>query len=518
MHPNRAVLTLATAASIGGLGLVASTAQAAGDAGAVYVLSNQPAGNAVLAYTRSADGTLTFDDSYPTTGTGTGGGLGSQGAVVVCDAEAYLYAVDAGSDSITSFRITDTGLDRVGTVPSGGVMPTSLTARGDRGAVPFGFDFDNKGHALVSEAAASTTSSYDVSGAGLATISASVPNTEAAACWLVATANGKFAYTGNAGGSLSISGYRVRPDGSLSLLTPGGKAATTAGGVTDLATSRNSRFLYSRLGDGTVGAFEIGSDGGRLSPRPAPGGPTVPGVTELQGVPGRPDWMTTDIHPDVLTATRVSLHRVAEHLLAATRKRATGQITLAQGPGGFRTPPLPDGGALAVDGSHLVVTGPGGERREPLRTIGQAAAFAGVPAGFPWTKHPPATAFEPDEPLTIDEAAAAALAGWFRLGQEALSSLATELAAEDPSEPQIFPEHFDLGMSAGAANYGFSPGDDAIPEPYVYVGPHRLPPPDGDFWNAQFGAVRTWSQVSDARQALDFLRAGRCALDGRPDL
>jgi hypothetical protein len=94
-----------------------------------------------------------------------------------------------------------------------------------------------------------------------------VPNTEAAACWLVATTNGKFAYTGNAGGSLSISGYRVQPDGTLSLLTPGGKTATTAGGVTDLATSRNSRFLYSRLGNGTVGAFEIGSDGG-LSPLP----------------------------------------------------------------------------------------------------------------------------------------------------------------------------------------------------------------------------------------------------------
>jgi 6-phosphogluconolactonase (cycloisomerase 2 family) len=59
----------------------------------------------------------------------------------------------------------------------------------------------------------------------------------------------------------------VQPDGALSLLTPGGKTATTAGGVTDLATSRNSRFLYSRLGNGTVGAFEIDSDGG-LSPLP----------------------------------------------------------------------------------------------------------------------------------------------------------------------------------------------------------------------------------------------------------
>src|SRR6186997_1641599 len=105
MHPARTALTIvAAAASAGGLGFVASpAAQAAGDTGAVYVLSNQAAGNAVLAYTRSADGTLNFDDSYPTTGTGTGGGLGSQGAVVVDDAEAHLYAVDAGgSGNVTA--------------------------------------------------------------------------------------------------------------------------------------------------------------------------------------------------------------------------------------------------------------------------------------------------------------------------------------------------------------------------------------------------------------------------------
>jgi hypothetical protein len=222
------------------------------------------------------------------------------------------------------------------------------------------------------------------------------------------------------------------------------------------------------------------------------------------------------ISPQVLTTTRESLHRVAEHLLAATRKRATGEITLAQGPGGFRTPSLPDGSALAVDGTVLVVSEPGSVRRERLRTIAQSAAFAGVPAGFPWTKHPPATPFEPDAPLTLDEAAAAALADWFRLGQEALSALAGEVAGESPSEPQIFPEHFDLGITAGPVNYGFSPGDDAIAEPYVYVGPHQLPPPAADFWNASFGAYRTWSQVTNTQQALDFLRAGHSSLSSQP--
>jgi hypothetical protein len=44
------------------------------------------------------------------------------------------------------------------------------------------------------------------------------------------------------------------------------------------------------------------------------------------------------------------------------------------------------------------------------------------------------------------------------------------------------------------------------------VGPHRQPPPAGDFWNASFGACRPWSQVTSTEQALDFLRAGHSAL------
>jgi 6-phosphogluconolactonase (cycloisomerase 2 family) len=344
MPRSKTALTLAaTAAITAALPLVgAPAAQAADRAGGVYVLSNQASGNAVIQYDRESDGRLTLAGSYPTSGTGTSGGLGSQNAVVVDEAGDHLYAVDAGSSTLTSFRITDRGLERIGTVPSGGRTPTSVAVHDDRlyalnaggsgnvasfsvedgaltalaggtsalsgsstapaqvsvtpdgeqlvvterstnvidvidldgagrpasivsvpssGAVPFGFDFDNKGHLLVSEAAASTASSYDVTDAGLETISASVPTTENAACWLVATNNGKFAYTGNAGGSLSISGFRVGNDGTLSLLTPGGKTGVTPAGVTDLALSGNSHFLYGRLGNGSVAGFAINPDG-----------------------------------------------------------------------------------------------------------------------------------------------------------------------------------------------------------------------------------------------------------------
>ena len=109
--------------------------------------------------------------------------------------------------------------------------------------------------------------------------------------------------------------------------------------------------------------------------------------------------------------------------------------------------------------------------------------------------------------LTVDPAAAAALAGWFQLGEKALKTLAGELAAEKPSKPELWPEHFDLAITAGAVNYGFSPGDETIATPYVYVGPHE-PPTSGELWNAPFGAYRTWDDVRDAEAALAFLRSG----------
>ena len=44
-------------------------------------------------------------------------------------------------------------------------------------------------------------------------------------------------------------------------------------GVTDLAVSRNSQFLYARLGNGSVGAWAIDADGHLTNLGPAAGLP-----------------------------------------------------------------------------------------------------------------------------------------------------------------------------------------------------------------------------------------------------
>jgi 6-phosphogluconolactonase len=102
-------------------------ASASDDPGAVYVITNSPAGNAVLVYNRAGNGTLSPGGQFATGGNGTGAGLGSQGAVIVSDDQRFLFAVNAGSNSVSSFRIRPDGLVLVDSGSSGGQMPISLT-------------------------------------------------------------------------------------------------------------------------------------------------------------------------------------------------------------------------------------------------------------------------------------------------------------------------------------------------------------------------------------------------------
>lgn len=154
-------------------------------------------------------------------------------------------------------------------------LPDAPRLNGSVGTTPFGFAFDRRGHLLVSEAFggapdASTLSSYEVDDDGmLDVISASVPTTESAACWVQAMLDGRHAYVTNTG-SGTISGYSVAPDGSLELLDADGVTGSSGGpgtGPIDMALSEDGRFLYDlRSGPGAIGVFRVRGDGS-LMPR-----------------------------------------------------------------------------------------------------------------------------------------------------------------------------------------------------------------------------------------------------------
>ncbi len=109
---------------------VARAADVVAGRGAVYTLTNQVTGNAVAVFDRAADGTLTAAGSVATGGTGTGAGLGSQGAVVLSDDGQRLFAVNAGSNDVSVFSVGSAGLSLAGVTPSGGTLPISLTVHG----------------------------------------------------------------------------------------------------------------------------------------------------------------------------------------------------------------------------------------------------------------------------------------------------------------------------------------------------------------------------------------------------
>jgi 6-phosphogluconolactonase len=121
----RAIPLLGALAALLGPG---ATGVMASPADAVYSQTNAAAGNEVKVFTRDRDGSLTPAGSYPTGGTGTGSGLGGQGAVV--HEGNRLFAVNAGSDSVSAFRVRGSGVELVDIIPSGGDRPISLTVHG----------------------------------------------------------------------------------------------------------------------------------------------------------------------------------------------------------------------------------------------------------------------------------------------------------------------------------------------------------------------------------------------------
>ncbi len=100
--------------------------------GFVYTETNASAGNAILAFSRAGNGSLSPLGTFATGGTGTGSGLATQGEVILAGDGRWLLAVNAGSNDISAFRVRGDGrLALTDRVAAGGTDPVSLTAHGD---------------------------------------------------------------------------------------------------------------------------------------------------------------------------------------------------------------------------------------------------------------------------------------------------------------------------------------------------------------------------------------------------
>jgi hypothetical protein len=211
-------------------------------------------------------------------------------------------------------------------------------------------------------------------------------------------------------------------------------------------------------------------------------------------VVGKNDGMSKD----ALAATRRSLHGVAELVLAGPQYRATGKLRLGVVPGGFATVLTP---RLRVDGSRVagadgVAVAIGGRTPRALGTE------LGVSAGRPEGAYGGGSGVDPDEVLTLDAEQAGVITRALAIGHDALVAFAAS------ESPVLWPEHFDVAIRVHDMNFGVSPGDGFIDEPYAYVGVSS--PPVGDkFWNAPFGAAAPLRELPGVPAVTGFFAEGR---------
>jgi 6-phosphogluconolactonase (cycloisomerase 2 family) len=263
-------------------------------------MTNAADGNAIVIFTRAANGTLTPAGTVSTDGLGTGGGLGNQGGLVLSEGNRFLFAVNAGSNEISVLRLRPQGLSLVDVVPSGGEMPISLTVHrrllyvlnaGGDGNIT-GFRIRSNG-----QLAPISDSTRPLSGAGVGPaqiqfspdgdlLVVTEKNTNLIDTYTVG-ANGRangptpqpsagqtpfgFAFGGRErlfvseafGGAVdqsAVSSYGVADNGDLTALDP--SVGTTETAACWVVVTPNNRFVYTtNTGSGSISGYHIAPDG-----------------------------------------------------------------------------------------------------------------------------------------------------------------------------------------------------------------------------------------------------------------
>jgi 6-phosphogluconolactonase (cycloisomerase 2 family) len=240
----------------------------------VWVQTNEVSGNKIVVFDRAGDGSLSQAGVYATGGNGGVAAPGSesdhlatQGSLVYDSGHSVLIAVNAGSDTVTTFKVHGDRLQGRKVVSSGGQFPASIAVHGrlvyvlNAGGPGIAQGFWLRGHHLrpITGSARSL---------GLA--NGNPPNFLTSPGQVGFTPNGhKLLVTTKASGS-NIDVFRVRRDGTLSAapvvnasatpvpfaftFTPLGRLASGEAGASSLTT-------YELNGDGTLSDPRSATDG-----------------------------------------------------------------------------------------------------------------------------------------------------------------------------------------------------------------------------------------------------------------
>ncbi len=303
--------------------LAAGSQAARAETGDVYVLTNQSAGNSIMVFHRDAKGVLTkVGDPVATGGIGNGSGqlltpadiapLGSQNSLVLSGDGRLLFAVNAGSNTVSVFAASGDQLTLLNTVSSGGICPVSIAVQGDLvyvlnagGTTPniSGFRIDAATNQLVPLSMQNLPATQNLPGGanafpaqvsfspdgsvlvvtekgtnlvdtfvvdhGLAQPGVSFPSNGTTPFGLafgphdvaiVSDANGPPPTVGPPFGPSALTSYRLTDDGSLTVVTP--ELSDTQLLACWVNVPTNGNFAYtSNTGSGTISSYTVSSRG-----------------------------------------------------------------------------------------------------------------------------------------------------------------------------------------------------------------------------------------------------------------
>ena len=310
-HLSRALVALPVSAA--GLAAVAvappsfaSASHAPAYGGAVFVQTDDLSHNSVVSFRRDADGNLDRVGEFFTGGRGGVeqnvplDSLASQDSLTYDESHRLLFAVNAGSNTVTSFRVSGANLTRLQTVASGGVFPVSVAAGHDRlfvlnaggsGNVT-GYRINSAGRLVPLQGASrdlglandarpdfitapaditqtaggdqvvvttKANNTIDVFNVSDGRLSAPVKNTAAAAVPFASTFDSRGRLVVANAGNSSVSSYRLRADGRLETITAGTQDGQAA--LCWLVGTGDTLF-GGNAGSSTISAFTVDQNGG----------------------------------------------------------------------------------------------------------------------------------------------------------------------------------------------------------------------------------------------------------------
>ena len=300
MQFQRGALSLLSLAGLS-LSAMSHAQENPGAAHALFYMTNSATGNEVVSYERNSYGTLLAAHHFATGGRGSGGKgdpLGSQGSLTLSQDGQWLFAANAGSGTVSVFRVFGAELLLTDQVAAGGAEPTSVAQHGNlvyvldaagsssvtgfeffdghlaplpqsqqflsaNGANPGSVAFSPDGKFLLTTE--KTSNKVDVFGVEPnGTLSAVTANASAGpgAFAVNVAPNGTVVVseTGSGGTTAAISSYHIQANGTLT--TVSASVPTLGAANCWNAITPNGHFVYvSNAGSGTISGFAIGGSG-----------------------------------------------------------------------------------------------------------------------------------------------------------------------------------------------------------------------------------------------------------------